>query len=240
MEPNVRFKLLEGRFHRILARLRELRRLHPAMMLVLVVEFWGTPKAGKSTMLTLTRDFLKRLGAKVTARPEGAEVVDLPRTTPHYNLQTCRYALTELFMHLFGDWEIVLLDRGLKDGEVWMDYWLGKNRISVADHQAIVGAYNADIYRDLFDLHICMVCDPEIALERELAHAISKMEGETMNLTTLTTLREIHDRVWQRSNGQDDLKMVWHDTSKETPVETGEAVLNAVATAFERRLAVIQ
>lgn len=237
MEPEVRFKLLEGRFHRILSRLRELRRHHPTMMLVLVVEFWGTPKAGKSTMLTMARDFMKRLGAKVTARPEGAEVVDLPRTTPHYNLQTCRYALTELFTHLFGDWEIVLLDRALKDGEVWMDYWLGKGLLTEADHHALVAAYNTRIYRDLFDLHICMVCEPETALERELAHAISKMEGETMNPKTLVALREIHDRVWTRSRGADDPKMVWHDSSKETPIETSEAILNAIADAFERRLA---
>ncbi len=240
MEPDVRFKLLEGRFHKILARLREFRRLHPAKMLVLVAEFWGTPKAGKSTMLTMARDFLKRVGAKVTARPEGAEVVDLPRTTPHYNLQTCRYALTELFMHLFGDWEIVLLDRGLKDGEVWMDYWFGKDMLSEGDHRALVGAYNARIYRDLFDLHICMVCDPETALDRELAHAISKMEGETMNLKTLRNLRAIHERVWARGGGEADPKMVWHDTSKETPVETSEAILHALADAFERRLATIK
>lgn len=236
MEPEVRFKLLEGRIAKSLARLREARRLHPKQRPVLVVEFWGTPKAGKSTIMTMARDFLKRNGALVTARPEGAEVIDLPRTSPHYNLQTCRYALTELYSHLYGEWEIVLLDRGLKDGEVWMDYWLGKGKLSEADHAAIVGCYRSSILRDLFDLHLCMVCEPEIAIQRELAHAITKKDGETMNPKSLRALREIHDRVWQRSGGDDDPKMVWHDTSAETPIETSERVLGAFADAFDRRL----
>ena len=236
MEPDVRFQLLEGRFAKILAQLREFRRLHPATRPMMVVELWGTPKAGKSTMLTTMRDFLKRNGWKVTARPEGAEVVDYPRTTPHYNFQTWRYAMSELYTHLYGDWEAILLDRGLKDGEVWLDYWLSKNKLSPEDHAALVGAYNAKIYRDQFDLHICMVCKPEIALERELAHAISKKEGETMNLKTLNALLAIHDRVCDRSSGKTDAKMVRHDTSDETPIQTAEAVLNAVASAFERRL----
>ena len=236
MEPDVRFQLLEGRFHKILARLRELRRLHPAKMLVLVAEYWGTPKAGKSTMMTMGRDFLKRVGAKVTARPEGAEVIDFPRTSPHYNFQTWRYAMSELYTHLFGDWEVILLDRAKKDGEVWLDYWLGKGLLSAEDHAALVAAYNAQVFRDLFDVHICMVCDPETALQRELAHAISKREGETMNLASLRKLRAIHDQVWARSNGDADPKMVWHDTSKESLIETSEAVLHTLADAFERRL----
>lgn len=235
MEPDVRFQLLEGRFAKILARLREARRLHPKARPVLVVEFWGTPKAGKSTIMTMARDFLKRNGALVTARPEGAEVIDLPRTSPHYNLQTCRYALTELYSHLYGEWEIVMLDRGLKDGEVWMDYWLGKQKLSEGDHKAIVGYYHTNVLRDLFDLHLCMVCDPEIAIQRELAHAITKKDGETMNLKTLRALREIHELVYKRTS-DDDPRMAWYDTSKETPIQTSEGVLNALAGAFERRL----
>ncbi len=239
MEPDVRFQLLEGRFAKILAHLRELRRRHPDARPMMVVELWGTPKAGKSTMLAMIRDFLKRNGWKVTARPEGAEVVDFPRTTPHYNLQTCRYAMTELFTHLFGDWEAIILDRGLKDGEVWMDYWLGKNKLSKEDHAAIVGGYNASILRNLFDLHLCMVCDPQTALDRELAHAISKKDGETMNLKTLRNLREIHDKVWERSGAGSDPKLVRHDTTKETPIQTSEVVLVTLAEAFERRLATL-
>ena len=236
MEPDVRFQLLEGRMAKILAHLREARRLHPATRPVMVVELWGTPKAGKSTMMTMIRDFLKRNGWKATARPEGAEFVDLPRTSPHYNLETCRYAMSQLFWHLDGDWEVILLDRGLKDGEVWMDYWLGKGKLSEGDHKAIVGGYNAKILRDLFDLHLCMVCDPETAIQRELAHAITKKDGETMNLKSLVALREIHQRVYERAGGGGDPRLAWHDTSKETPIETSERVLGALAAAFERRL----
>jgi hypothetical protein len=122
------------------------------------------------------------------------------------------------------------------DGMVWMGYWLAKAKISQADHDAVNAFYNTAILRDLFDMHVYLVCDPKVAMDRELARSLSKKDGETMNLKTLTTLRGIHDDVWKRLGGDGDPRMALHDSSKESPEETAHAVLGKLADAFERRL----
>ena len=139
MDPHLRFELLEGRFAKILARFRSLRHRDPSLR-AFALEFFGTPKAGKTTILSACEHFLKRnlpsQSWNVTARPEGSEVVDLPRTSMHYNEQTGRYALTELVTRLHSH-ELVILDRGLLDTVIWSDYWLRKGKISEAEQKTI-------------------------------------------------------------------------------------------------------
>lgn len=242
MDPHLRFELLEGRFAKILARFRSMRRYDPTLR-AFALEFFGPPKAGKTTILMATLHFLKRnlpsQSWNVTARPEGAEVVDLPRTSMHYNEQTGRYALTELVARLHSH-ELVILDRGLLDTVIWSDYWLAKGKLSEEEQKVIETYQLLPLHRDLFDLHVCMVCDPEEALERELTHAASRKEGETMNLASLGKLHKAHLRLWERMKGDEDPRMVWHDSSGETQEETFFRVLDAIADAFERRLETIR
>lgn len=235
MDQYLQFELLEGRFHRILARFRLLLRKYPNLK-PFVVEFFGTPKAGKTTIMSAVEHFLKRNDWRITARPEGAEVVDQPRDTPQYNEQTWRYAMSEVFARLRGPFELIMLDRGLMDNLIWMDYWRKKEKLSLEDQENGEAFKLGAVNRGMFDLHICMVCEPETAMERELAHAISKKDGETMNLRSLTSLRESHDRLWERLNGTEDERLVWHDSSGETPIETAYFVLTQIADAFERRI----
>lgn len=238
MDTHLRFELLEGRFAKILARFRHLRKYDPHLR-AFAIEFFGTPKSGKTTILSTCEHFLKRNLERdswnVTARPEGAEVIDLPRTSMHYNLQTGRYALSELTARLHSH-ELVILDRGLLDTVIWSDYWLAKGDID-AETQKIIEAYQLiPKHRDLFDLHICMVCTPETALERELTHAMSNKEGETMNPDSLRRLCDSHERLWERMDGEGDPRLFWHDSSDEEKAETAFRVLSAIADAFERRL----
>jgi thymidylate kinase len=227
---------LERRLAHVVARFRRLRRNNPRLR-PFNVELLGTPKSGKSTMAEAIEHTLKRSDWIVTARPEGATVVDrVKRDTPHYNLETCRYALSEVTQRLDSEFDLVVLDRGLMDGMVWMGYWFAKDKITQEDRDAVNAFYNTAILRSLFDMHVYLVCDPKVAMERELARSLSKKDGETMNMKTLTTLRGIHDVVWGWLGGDSDPRMALHDSSKERPEETARAVLEKLASAFERRL----
>jgi thymidylate kinase len=227
---------LERRLAHVVARFRRLRRNNPRLR-PFNVELLGTPKSGKSTMAEAIEHTLKRSDWIVTARPEGATVVDrVKRDMPHYNLETCRYALSEVTQRLDSEFDLVVLDRGLMDGMVWMGYWFAKDKITQEDRDAVNAFYNTAILRSLFDMHVYLVCDPKVAMERELARSLSKKDGETMNMKTLTTLRGIHDVVWGWLGGDSDPRMALHDSSKERPEETARAVLEKLASAFERRL----
>jgi len=227
---------LQQRLAHAVARFRRLRRNNPRLR-PFNIELLGTPKSGKSTMAEAIEHTLKRSDWIVTARPEGATVVDrVKRDTPHYNFETCRYALSEVAQRMDSDFDLVVLDRGLMDGMVWMGYWLAKGKLSKEDHDAALAFYGSGVLREQFDLHVFLVCEPQTAMDRELARSLSKKDGETMNLKSLTLLRGIHDELWKRFGGADDPRMALHDSSKERPEETAHAVLTALADAFERRL----
>ncbi|HJV32896.1 MAG TPA: hypothetical protein VJ694_02610 [Patescibacteria group bacterium] len=227
---------LERRLAHSVARFRRFRRNNPRLR-PFGVELFGTPKSGKSTMAEAIEHTLKRSDWIVTARPEGATVVDrIKRDTPHYNFETCRYALSEIAQRMDSEFDLVVLDRGLMDGMIWTGYWLAKGKLSKPDHDAALAFYGMDVMREQFDLHVCLVCDPKVAMERELARSLSKKDGETMNLKSLTLLRGIHDDLWTRLNGTEDPRMAFHDSSKERPEETAHAVLTKLADACERRL----
>ncbi len=229
---------LERRFALLLARFRGLRRRHPRLR-PFGLEWWGDPKAGKTTMKDQIQRFLKRSDWNVAARPEGAEVVDrITRDTPHYNLQTLRYALNEITERQHSDFDLCMLDRGPMDHLVWLDYWLDKREIDEDDYRAFRNYCLTKTVRGMFDLHVLMVCEPEVSIAREVAHALTKKDGDTMNPKTLGKLHCFHLKLWQEFGN--DPRLTLHDSSKETMVQTAEAALTAIADAFERRLATIK
>jgi len=235
MSPEIKGELLEGRFAKVLAEFRRRRARNPDLR-PFAVEFFGTPKSGKTTMGKTAQHFLKRNGCLVSAPPEGAEVVETPRTTPHYNLETCRYALSQLHQRQTGPFEVVLLDRGLYDGIMWLDYWRKKGHLKAEEQSVIEDYYRLPLLRGLFDLHLCLVCEPETALAREIAQTISKKDGETMNPDSLRKLLDSHRAAWDRFDCGGDSKMFWRDTTADSPVDSALAVLEAMVVAFERRL----
>lgn len=227
---------LERRFALILARFRRLRQRNP-LLRPFGLEWWGDPKAGKTTMKDQIYRFLKRNDWNATARPEGAEVIDrIPRDTPHYNLQTFRYAMNEITDRQDSRFDLVMLDRGPMDHLTWLEYWLDKGKLTPEEHRSHRAVPLAHGIRDIFDLHVLMVCEPEISIEREVAHALTKKEGDTMNLKTLGKLHGFHLKLWKELGEGADPRVTLHDSSKETMVQTAEAVLTKIAGAFERRL----
>jgi hypothetical protein len=202
------------------------------------IELFGTPKSGKSTMKEMLKHFFKRNGWLVSTPQEGAEVVELPRDEPTYNFQTCEYAMmTARDRSYSGQFHIVVMDRAIFDGVVRMEYYRGKGILTPPQQATIEGYYLLPWMRDLFDLHVCLVASPEVAIRREFARAITKKDGETMNPATLRRLLEAHRAVWERLGGDTDHRLVWHDSSLESEEETAVSLIQECVTAFERRLA---
>jgi len=232
--------VFEKRFALILARFRRLRQRNPGLR-PFGIEWWGDPKAGKTTMKDQITRFLKRNDWNATARPEGAEVVDrISRDTPHYNLETLRYALREISERQDSRFDLVMLDRGPMDHLVWLEYWLDKAKLAEGEYRAHRAVPLAENIREMFDLHVLMVCEPDVSIQREVAHALTKKDGDTMNPKTLGKLHGFHMKLWKELGEGSDPRVTLHDSSKETMVQTAESVLSKIADAFERRLETIR
>lgn len=225
---------LERRFALILARFRRLRQRNPRLR-PFGLEWWGNPKAGKTTMKDQVQRFLKRNDWNATARPEGAEVIDrISRDTPHYNLATFRYAMQEIADRQDSAFDLIMLDRGPMDHLNWLEYWREKGKLTPEEYLAYRAAPLAASTRDLFDAHVLMVCAPEISIEREVAHSLTKKDGDTMNLKTLAKLHGYHLKLWEELKA--DRRVTLHDTSQESMLQTAVAVLTKIADLFELRL----
>lgn len=207
----------------------------------LMIELFGTPKSGKTTVKDMLKHFFKRNGFLLSTPTEGAEVVEWPkRVEPDYNFQTAEYALSKARELAYGPGHkmvhVAIFDRANMDGVVRMEMYGDKGIITPAERDITQGYYLLPKNNDLFDLHVCLVASPEVAIDRELARAITRKHGETMNPQTLRDLLDAHERIRARLVWDQDPKMSWHDSSAETPQQTGQAVLTAVLAAFERRL----
>ncbi|HTK05247.1 MAG TPA: hypothetical protein VL500_06680 [Candidatus Eisenbacteria bacterium] len=231
--------LLEKRAEQVLARfdpgkLRAARQHRPFM-----IEFFGTPKSGKSTMKEMLRHFFDRNKYRVYAATEGAEAIRWrPRVEPDYNLRTAEYALGEARDLCFQkSFHVGIFDRAVFDGIMRMDYYREKGVISPQEHAILEGYYLLPHNRkNLFDLHVCLVASPEVSIERELARALTKKHGETMNPATISGLLDAHKRIWDRLGCADDPSMLWHDSSAETEAETAASILQKALEVFEKRV----
>lgn len=202
-----------------------------------MLELFGTPKSGKSTMKEMLKHFFRRNGWKVTTPTEGAEVVELPRAEPEYNFQTTEYALGEARERFYNRrFHLGIFDRAIYDGVTRMEYYREKGIISLEQQRLIEGYYLLPWNAGMFDMHICLVASPEVAIQRELTRSLSQKHGETMNPQTLAGLLAAHERMWERLDCDHNPAMAWHDSSLETERETAEAILEAVFTAFTARL----
>lgn len=88
-----------------------------------IVEFTGTPEAGKTTVINILFEDLKKLGYKVKLYPESAEIT--PKEFPKgcleaklwMNFDTAKNILEAQYL---SNYDIVLFDRGVFDRIFWI------------------------------------------------------------------------------------------------------------------------
>lgn len=155
-----------------------------------IIEFTGSPSSGKTTCITELDKFMRRQGFRVLRPQEGAEVIrHIPRTTPEYNIRTALYALQMVIDYSYGHtYDVVILDRGLFDAYVWMEYWHEKDMLTPNEKALVQSFFLSRFWVERLDIAYIMVCDSEIAMEREMKIALSSKTGETSNPKTMQTL----------------------------------------------------
>lgn len=184
-----------------------------------VVEFAGTPKAGKTTTLGQVQAFLRRCGFRVEVVVERASVCPV-RDKKHFNFNiwTACTTLAQLLEKTQtppreGDPDILLLDRGLFDSIVWLKVMESLARINRAEREAAQQFLLVEDWRRRISGVVAMVSDPGDALEREQGHLpVVGSGGSIMNPEVLSKMRKtVDDTV--RSH-QRDFKVLTVDTSQ--------------------------
>lgn len=164
-----------------------------------MVELTGSPSAGKTTTVIELDKFFRRMGFRVLIPQEGAEVIrHIPRTTPVYNVRTGLYALTMLVDNSFGhQYDVMVFDRCIFDAYSWMMYWAEKGKLTPEERLIIQTFFVSPFWTSMIDVAYFFVCDPEVAMERELRIALSQKTGETSNPKTIATLVERYKQAYR-------------------------------------------
>ncbi len=134
----------------------------------LIVEVCGTPKAGKSTLINYIAHLFRRCDLRTNIITERAEVNPLPeKIDPSYNSWNLANVLSKLLTAADSNDHIVLIDRGLLDCNVWLN-WHGSRRFASNEELKSVHQFiRTARWWSLVDLAIVAIVPPSVALQRE-------------------------------------------------------------------------
>jgi thymidylate kinase len=224
---------LEKEAEQVLAKVRA-RRRKP-----LVVEFSGTPKAGKSTIINSLRLFLARNDFRsfvLTERASTCPVRD--KTHPFFNVWTACATLIQMLNavqpkapnDLVDD--VVIMDRGLFDALVWMRWLEGHQKLTNNQRTMINQFLTLDLWRDLVDLVFIMKVSPDEALSREFSNLVTRKTGSIMNAKTIEEFNDALDGTLDEY-GPAFPKLLRVDTTNKKPQDTSYDVVRMTLRALD-------
>ena len=138
-----------------------------------VIEFAGTPKAGKTTTLGTLHTFLKRCGFKVEVVVERASVCPIrDKAHANFNIWTACTTLAQVLEKTQNpprndDPEVLILDRGLFDSITWLGMMERMARIKKGEREAAENFLLLPDWRKRISGVIVMTASPDDAMKRE-------------------------------------------------------------------------
>jgi predicted NUDIX family phosphoesterase/predicted ATPase len=212
-----------------------------------VVEFAGTPKAGKTTTLGTLNAFLKRCGFKVEVVIERASVCPI-RDKKHgnFNIWTACTTLAQVLEKTqnpprIDDPDVLILDRGLFDSIAWLRMMWKMARIKEKELEAAENFLLQPEWQKRVSGVIVMTASPADAMEREEGDLpVDGVTGSIMNpemlekfrLNTAEACKRLanHFRIFQISTS--DVTM----TKKQTAEKVASIVLDLIAEQLDEEI----
>lgn len=223
---------IEERAKRALGRLPETSK-------PVVVEFAGSPKAGKSTTIDILAHFFKRMKYKVWAPTEGASKrtpYQLKRDLVAFNTWTLNYAISELLVsyHNVDQQHLIFMDRGPFDSLAWMSLLVQRKDLEEDEFTKIRQFALHPRWINLIDRVYLFTCDPETSLARETESKLTTEAGIAMNSEML---KQLLGRYNHLENELKDYPVRPIRTSDETtPRSTSYGIAGELIECFEDRV----
>lgn len=160
----------------------------------IVIEFSGSPKAGKTSSINSLKQFLKRNGFEVEVIQERASMCPVSdKQSPMFNIWTSCMSLAGL-VGIIEDkkssCDVVILDRGVFDALCWFE-WLNKYDKMEDDFKKLTSNFLLqNEFVGLIDIVFSFTVEPVKSIEREFATLLTDQTGSIMNLKVLGEYRE--------------------------------------------------
>ena len=199
-----------------------------------VVEFCGMPKSGKTTILNIVAQYMRRKGTVLNEFHGGGRYAPIGKgDLPTLNLYLAAEA-TRFLLPVGREGRTPrahLLDRGILDRLIFTRALGSLNRLSV-QHVAAVEGLLAEVAQ-LVDIGAVMVftTDVESSLRRENINSLVGGQGRVMNNSLLGALRDAALAVIEEPPTWAPKTVIHVDTQARDgdPVQTAEFVLQCIS-----------
>ena len=202
----------------------------------LVVEFAGSPKAGKSTNIDIVTHFFKRTGFKVWSPTEGASKrtpYQLRRDLVAFNAWALNYAVSEILVacHNVEGYDLVVLDRGPFDSLAWMRILKDGGELDEDGYRRIEDFARHPKWAGLVGRVCLFACAPRVSLERENEAKLIRREGTAMNAGMLGKLRAQYEAM----KGEDGRIRVFETDNGGGPRDTAREIADDILSLLEEK-----
>ena len=215
--------------------------LHP-----LVIEFTGMPRTGKTSVIHSVKDFFQKAGFKVSLIEEytsseyyKAEIkpklLNENMTLGEVNLFIMGEVYEQLMLTLSQEVDIVLVDRGINDRQIWNYLRLKSGDILSTDYAHYTQMYAA-LSHDLVNLLVVTDAEPNVVLKRDFA---SCMALEKRHFLTSKNLNEFSAAMKAKKELLEDgaEKVFWVNTNERTIESTMLSVTNEILNIMKEKYA---
>lgn len=160
----------------------------------IVIEFSGSPKAGKTSSINSLKQFLKRNGFDVEVIQERASRCPVSdKQSPMFNIWTSCMSLAGL-VGITEDrkstCDVVILDRGVFDALCWFEWLNQYNKMEDDFKRNTCDFLLQNEFVGIIDIVFSFTVEPAKSIEREFAPLLTDQTGSIMNLKVLGEYRD--------------------------------------------------
>lgn len=183
-----------------------------------MVEFTGTPEAGKTTTIRNVANKLADIGYKVSVLQESAERLpsDIPKGTWNANLWMHYQTLSEILRASYLQEDIILIDRGLIDSSFYGKKFLWEGSCTKIQYQKFREQFIDDLFPNFL---IALTVPPEVAIKRRGG------EGKLVNVEYLKRYNELFMKFYRTL----DCKKTLIDTSQLDVYEMNSLIFKTIS-----------
>lgn len=165
----------------------------------IVIEFSGSPKAGKTSCINSLRQFLKRNGFEVEIIQERASVCPVSdKRSPMFNIWTSCMSLAGL-IGIIEDkkstCDVIILDRGIFDALCWFEWLTQQGKMEHVSRKKIEDFLLLNELVGMIDIVFSFTVTPQKSIEREYATLLTDQIGSIMNLNVLEEYKSSVERT---------------------------------------------
>ena len=189
-----------------------------------IVEFLGTPEAGKTTSVKMLRRSLEEKGYKVGLVRESAEIVpDIKTGCSKGNIWMTLKTAQKLYEEINNDRDIVLVDRGIVDSLAWNYLYAQRGEFSIEKSKCVKNFFEAIGVKTDFIVALTIPTEESIRRRGGEGHVVNRKFIEEFN-------REIIGNFLKSV----EIDKVLLNTESKTTVEVHDWLLGAIEESYAK------